>query len=270
MTAPTEKTLDYGLRYVIAYGLNSDGTPAATSTTAYEGLQAQGAVAFDLTVPDARKITGLGEDGVTQVAFLPPSESVEAALNVEASDVTLMAMLDGISVASTGEMSHIGIATDRQGYEPQIGMMLYQAARGLDTGATYWHTYIIPSAQVVRKPHSMNADKGTVVYQVAPNRVAAHLWGVPFSTSTDGFTAAQMIEGWSNYPQKIVAYLGDGTTTDFTFPTAHQAAQTAGITVVVDDVEQTSGVTVATDKVTFSSAPASGARIVVIYEYAGG
>ena len=270
MTAPTEKTLDFGLRYAVVYALNSDETPAATSTTAYEGLQVQGSVTFDLTVPDARKITGLGEDGVTQVAFLPPNDSVEATLNVEASDVTLMALLDDINVSSTGEMSHIGVATNRQGYEPQVGMLLYQAARGLDTGETYWHTYIIPSAQVVRKPHGMTADKGTVVYQIAPNRTTQHLWGTAFSVSADGFTSAQMIEGWSNYPQKIVAFLGDGTEKDFSFPASHQAVQTSGVAVIVDGVDQTSTVTVGTDKVTFASAPSAGARIVVLYEYAGG
>jgi len=269
MTAPTEKTLNYGLRFANVYELNASGTPKATSTTVYEGHQFRGSTAFELNVPDARKITGLGEDGVSQVVFLPPSEGVDGRLNVEAADPVLAAILDGTKVASVGEMSMIGLGTDKQGFEPQVALHLYQAARGLVTGKTYWHSFIIPSAQVVRKSGGMTADKAVTIYQIAPNRTTKHLWGVSFANGTEGYLSGQVIETWSNYPMRIASFLGDNTVVEFLFPVDTPAIQTTGIKVFVDGVSVSAGLTLATTKVTFGTAPAALARIDIIREIAG-
>lgn len=267
MSAPTEKTLNYGLRYASILALNANGSPAATDETYYEGIQVQGSTAFELNVPDSRKLTGLGEDGVTQVVYLPPSEAIDGKLNVEATDMTLMALLDSIKVRTEGEASLMGIGTNKQGFEPQVGMLLYQAARGLTTGAVYWHSYIIPSAQVIRKPHGMTADKGMTVYQIAPNRTTKHLWEQNFTEATDGFLAGQIIEAWSNNPLRITSFLADGIEDVFTFPANYPTVNTASIKVYVDGA--TAAVTAATTGVTFAVAPAANKRIVVLRDYAG-
>ena len=269
MTAPIERTLNYGLRFVSVFELNANGTPKASGVTPYEGLQIQGSTAFDLTLPDARKITGLGEDGVTQVVFLPPNDGATGKLHVEAADPNLAAMLDSTKVSSVGEISMLGIATDKQGFEPQVGLMLYQAARGLLTGAVYWHTYFIPSAQVVRKAGAMVADKAATEYQVAPNRTTKHLWGTSFSAAVEGFLSAQILEAWSNYPLRVAAFVADGTVVDFSFPTGTPAIQTTGIKVWKNGVEVTTGITKTTSKVTFTTAPTTGDTIVVLREVAG-
>ena len=270
MTAPTERTMNFGLRYAVAYELNANGTPKGTNAVAYEGHQFRGSTAFELNVPDSRKITGLGEDGITQIAFLAPLEGLDGRLSVEAADPALAALLDGTKVETVGEMSLVGIGTDRQGFEPNIGLMLYQAARGLVTGAVYWHTYFIPSAQVVRKPGGMNSDKSITNYQIAPNRVSKHLWGTPaFSLATQGFLSAQVAEAWSNYQLRIAAFLGDGTEDEFPFPADTPAVATGGIKVFVDDAPVTTGITLATTKVTFTVAPAANARIAILREIAG-
>ena len=269
MAAPTERTLNYGLRYACLYELNASGTPKATGTSAYEGLQFQGSTAFELSVPDARKLTGLGEDGITQVVFLPPTDGADGKLNVEAADPALAALLDGTRVASLGEISLVGIGTDKQGFEPQVGLMLYQAARGLTTGAVYWHTFFIPSAQVVRKSGGMNAEKAVTVYQVAPNRVSRHLWGAAFSNAVEGYLSGQVIEDWSNYPLRLASFLADGTAVDFSFPANWPAVQTAGIRVFRNGSEVLTGLTKLTGKVTFTSAPTTGDRLDILREIAG-
>ena len=269
MSAPTERTLNYGLRYASVFELNSSGTPKASGTSAYEGTQFQGSTAFELNVPDARKLTGLGEDGITQVVFLPPTDGADGKLNVEAADPTLAALLDGTKVASVGEISLVGIGTDRQGFEPQVGLMLYQAARGLQSGAIYWHTFFIPSAQVVRKSGGMSSDKAVTTYQVAPNRVSRHLWGPSFSNAVDGYLSGQVIEAWSNYPVRVAAFVADGTAVDFSFPVNTPAVQTSGIKVFRNDIEVTSGVTKALNKITFTTAPTAADRIVTLREVAG-
>lgn len=269
MTAPTERTLNYGLRYASVFELDANGYPKATGTTAYEGVQFKGSTAFELNIPDARKLTGLGEDGITQVVYLPPQEGADGRLNVEAADPTLAALLDGTKVLTVGEASAVGIATNKQGFEPRVGLLLYQAAKGLDTGKTYWHSFILPSAQVVRKSPGMSADKAVTQYQVAPNRVRKHLWGVQFSNAAEGFLEAQILEFWSNYPLRIASFLGDGSTTAFNFPTDYPAVSTDGIKVWKNGVEVTSGITKTVTGVTFTTAPANGDVIVVLREIAG-
>lgn len=269
MTAPTEKTLNVGLRYACVYKLNNDGLPAADSTTAYEGVQFRGSISFEINVPDARKITGMGEDGITQVVYLPPQEGVDGTLTVEASDPEIIALLDGVKIRTVGETSVIGVATDRQGFEPSVGMLLYQMAVGLDTGKQYWHSYVLPSARIKQKPNAMSGDKNATTYQIAPNRVTKHIWGESFGMTADGFLSGQMIRMWSNYPIRFTAFLGDGATTAFSFPVNYPSITTDGIKVWKNGTEVTSGITKSLTGITFTVAPASNDLIVVLREYAG-
>jgi hypothetical protein len=267
MTAPTEKTMNFGLRFASVFELNASGSPAASSATPYEGLQFKGSTAFELNIPDSRKITGLGEDGVTQVVYLPPNEAIDGKLNVEATDQTILALLDGTKIRTEGEATLMGLGTNRQGYEPQVALLLYQEAVGLETGKQYWHSYIIPSAKVVRKAHGMTSDKGVTVYQVAPNRTGKHLWEQAFTNTTEGFLSAQVIEAWSNNPLRVTTFLGDGVEDEFLFPTDFPVVDVASVKVYVNGVIATP--TVTTTKITFSSAPADEARIFVLRDYAG-
>ncbi|MCX6057740.1 MAG: hypothetical protein NTW69_06285 [Chloroflexi bacterium] len=269
MAAPTERTLNYGLRFASIFALNTNGTPAGTNATAYEGIQVAGSTAFELNVPDARKLSGLGEDGVTQVVYLPPNEGADGKLNVEAADPTLAALLDGTLVSSVGEMSIVGIGTDKQGFEPKVGMMLYQAARGLLTGSIYWHTFFIPSAQVIRKSPGMTSDKGVTTYQIAPNKTTKHLWGPSFANGTEGFLVAQILEAWSNNPYRVAGFKGTGAAVDFNFPTDYPAVQTSGIKVYKNGTVVSSGITLATTKVTFAVAPLITDEITILREVAG-
>ena len=269
MTAPTERTLNTGLRYACVFELNTDNTPKATGVTAYEGLQFQGSTAYDLNIPDARKLTGLGEDGITQVVFLPPTDGADGKLNTEGADPTLAALLDGTKIATLGEISLVGMATDQQGFEPQVGLMLYQLATGLVTGKQYWHTHFLPVAKAIRKGGGMGPDKSVTVYQIAPNRVSKHLWGVAFTKAIEGYLSTQIVEAWSNYPLRIAAFVADGTAVDFSFPVNSPAVSTAGIKVFENDVEVITGITKTTTKVTYTTAPTATHRIVILREVAG-
>jgi len=268
MAEPTEKTLNVGLRYVSVYELDANGYPKPTNQSAYEGHQFVGSTAFEINVPDSRKLTGLGEDGITQLVYLPPQESADGLLNVEAADPGLAALLDGTKSFSVGEATMVGVGTNRQGFEPKVAVWAYQEATGIDTGKTYWHTYIMPSAKVIRKPGQMTAEKSVTQYQVGPNRVKKHLWGVPFANATEGFLQGQFLEAWSNYPLRICSFLGNNSAVEFTFPANFPAISTDGIKVWVDNAEVTTGITKAVTGVTFGTAPAAGKVIIVLREVA--
>lgn len=272
MTAPNEPTLNFGLRYARVYALNESGTPAAISTTAYEGLQIKGSTAFELTVPEPRKITGLGEDSVTQIAYLPPIDGMSGTLTQEATDFDVAAYLDNTKVRTLGEAKIMGIATNRQGFEPQVGLLLYQAARGLITGSKYWHTYIIPSAQVIKMPGGMGADKSQTRYVIAPNVVSSHLWGETFTENADGYLTSQVVELWTNNPVILTSFVGNGTEDEFVFPVGTPSASSyaTSTAVFVDGVHVTTNITMAATKVTFAGGyePDNNARIAIFRELA--
>ncbi len=270
MTAPNEPTLNYGLRFARLYKLNASGTPAAENTTAYEGLQIKGSTAFELTVPEPRKITGNGEDGVTQVVYLPPLEGTSGTLTQEATDPDVAAFLDDTKVRTLGDATLMGGATNKQGFEPQVGMLLTQAARGLVSGKNYWHSYILPSAQVVKMPGGMTADKAATRHSIAPNVCSAHLWGETFTDTDDGYEQSQFVEVWTNYRPVVTSFLADGVEDEFLFPTGTPSAATYATSTVVfvDGVKQTAGVTITATKITFAVAPTAGKRIDVLRELA--
>jgi hypothetical protein len=271
MTAPNEPTMNFGLRFARVYELNASGTPAADNTTAYEGLQIKGSTAFDLTVPEPRKITGNGEDGVTQVAYLPPLEGTSGTLNQEATDPNVAAFLDSTKVRTLGDATLMGGATNKQGFEPQVALILSQAARGLDTGSQYWHSYILPSAQVVKMPGGMAGDKSVTRYAIAPNVCSNHLWGEAFTEADDGYTESQFTELWTNSRPVVTSFLADGTEDEFVFPaTLPSAASYATSTVVyVNGVKRTANVTITATKITFTvSIPTANSRIDIFRELA--
>lgn len=268
MAVPTEKIGMFGLRFANFFLLNSNGTPKATGVTAYEGIQAIGSVGLEVDQPDSERIDFNGEDGVTGSAFKGPKTAVSAKLSVEASDPALIAMLDGLKVFSVGEMSMIGAGTEKQGSEPQVGVQVYQAGKGLVTGKVYWHTYWFPSAQVVSKRDGMKDGKSTMIYNIAAMRTNYHLWGVQYTLAIEGFQASQFNEAWSNYPYRLSSFLADGTEDEYTFPTTTPAVQTTGMVVIKNGVLVPSGVTKAVDKVTFASVPTALDRIDVLREVA--
>jgi hypothetical protein len=271
MTAPTEPTLNYGLRFARLYALNTSGTPAAANTTPYEGLQIKGSTAFELTVPEPRKITGNGEDGVTQVVYLPPLEGTSGTLTQEATDPNVASFLDDTTVRTLGEATLMGGATNKQGFEPQVALILTQAARGLTTGKNYWHSYFLPSAQVVKMPGGMTADKANTRYSIAPNVVSAHLWGEPFVEGTDGYLSAQFVETWTNNRPVVTSFVGTGTEDEFTFPVATPSASTYATSTIVfvnGTKVPDADVTITATKITFDGGkePALNARVDVFRE----
>lgn len=266
MTASSGKQLGVGLRHAVIFELNSSGSPAATDTTAYEGNQIVGAQAYDLTIPDPRKITHVGDDRPLQVDYLPPNEAMSAELRAARDDFDVLAILSSTSQVTVGEAKVVGLATDQQGSEPQVGLLCYQQALD-DSGQRSWRWYLLPKATVYVHPKGMDENASEHRYMVSPAVVSAHMWETAFASGTEGFTQAQMLLGMSEYKPKIVAFLASTADTTFTLPSSYPAAATGKMVVWVDGTEQTSGVTKATDSIEFTTAPGNNKRVVVFYEH---
>jgi hypothetical protein len=259
--------LPVGMRYAVLFALNASGSPAATNTTAYEGLQIVGARAFDLTIPDSRKITHVGDDRPLAVDYLPPTEGVSAELRVARNDYDVYAALTGTTVITVGESKAIGISTSKQGFEPQVGLMLFQQALD-DDGTRHWRSFILPKATVYPHPNGMNDNPSEHRFLVSPAVVEKHLWEKAFAAATEGYTDAQLLEFMTRYKPKIVAFVTATATTSLSLPASYPAADTAKVAIWVDGVAQTAW-TVATDAISTGTAPGNNKRVVVFYETNG-
>lgn len=260
-----------GLRGVWVYALNASGYPNATSTSVYEGLQLTGARVLNLDDPEPRQIVHYGDDNVFALDSLSPTDAVTGELKVSKVNDTIDALFTGQASFTVGEAKLFGIGTNKRGSEAQVGMLVYRQSLDTDPdsstfGARRWELRILPRVRVVPIAGNFDDNAEEVSYKLFPALVTKHLWGASFSESTEGFVRAQVLRGMTEYPPRIVAWQGDGSTTTFNFPSDAQAATTDKIVVWVDGTEQTTGITKAVTGLTFTSAPSSGAMIVAFYE----
>ncbi len=82
MAETSGKGYPVGNRFACLFKLDANGYPAATSTTAYEGLIWDGPKAFTIQHPEPRDIDHLGRDSVVQSTSLAPLTSGKYELRV--------------------------------------------------------------------------------------------------------------------------------------------------------------------------------------------
>jgi hypothetical protein len=275
MSAPNGSTFPVGMKFVRVYALTSDGIPAASSTTVYEGLQIVGAKAYDLTIPDARRIAHTGDDRVLAQDILPRQEVSSGTLRTATNPHDVYAVMTSTTQATIGESSVIGYGTDKQGLEPSLGLLMYQQAKEYGTGLRVYRSYIMPSTQAIINPTGMSSDAPEFQFSLLPTAVDHHLWGVAFDANTEGYTEAEIVEAVTFNIPHVVSWKGDGTVTEFVFNSARQAVSTAKIHAMatvsatggtVTDV--TSTYTKGVGTITSSGTLEDGGYLVCFYEYA--
>jgi hypothetical protein len=270
MTAATGKQLPVGLRSAIIFALTAAGFPAGNDDIIpYEGVAFSGPKAFTLTIPEPRKITHTGGDRPLAVDYLPPTDAASGELRVADYRQDIHAILTGVASGSVGEAVETGHANSKQGFEPQVGLLLYQQSLDLATGARRWRSIIIPKALCIPQPGGFADSPQDVVYKIAPQVVTARLWGDTLVLGTDGYESAQFFEYMTENPPKIISFLGDGAEDEFSFPAGALAKAEAKVAVFKDGVAITgAAVTITTAKVTFTAAPALNSNVTIFYETA--
>ncbi len=266
MSAPSNKRSGVGFRNCVVFPLNAANLPAATGTTAYEGFQAAGAKTLTINDPAYRVITHIGDDRAMQIDQLPATNGATAQLHLGRLDDDLEAAFSGLKAFVVGEMNMLlaGV-TSQSGFEPTVGLLGYQQALD-ENGNRVWHSVMFPRCTVAKHESGFLDQPEDRLYDVVPALATAHIWGTAFATATEGAIQAQIVRAISQYKPALVAFLGDGATTDFLFPASRQAAATGKIKVWKNGTVVSAGLTLLTSKVTFSVAPALNDLVVVLYE----
>jgi hypothetical protein len=270
MTATSGKQLSAGLRHAVVFELDTNGYPAASGTGAYEGMMVNGPKAYTLTIPDVRKITHVGADRALALDFLPAIEATSGEIRAASQDIDLNAFLSGVKDFDVGETHAMMLGTDQQGYEPQVGLLLFQQSLDTSSKLRNWRLHIVPRARVVPVEPGMDENAAEARYSIAPSPSTKHLWGTALATGTEGATEAGIFVGQSEGKPCIVAFKGNNTDDDFLFP-ADKPSKAAGKIVIWKNGVK---LTITTDYTLTTlvgfhttAVPASGAMLVVYYEY---
>jgi len=275
MTATSGKQYAVGMRHARVYELNTYGVPEATEvSTPYEGYQVTAAKAFDLTIPDVRRITHTGDDRIQAQDVLPRLEATTGVLRAGRNDHDVYAILTGTKAFTSGEAAGIGYGTSQQGSEPSVGVLMYQQSKDAVSKVRRWRSYILPSTEAIINPASMNENAPEFEFNLIPDIATQHLWGIAFTAGTEGFTTAEIVEYMSEGIPHVAAWLGNAVATNFGFDSARLATSSDKVNKVttcatdgtVTDVTGT--VTKSVNGVVFAVAPADGVIVSCFYEYA--
>ncbi|MFH1555137.1 MAG: hypothetical protein ABII76_09780 [Pseudomonadota bacterium] len=257
----------------MVFALDSSGYPAATATTAYEGVQISGAKALTITDPEPRQIVHIGDDYVFQVDQLPPTEPISGEIRTGKINDTLDAIIGDDKSFTEGEAKLFGFGSNNRGDENQVALLGFRQA--LDTnqdGSTFgkrvWDARIFPKALVISREGGFEDAPEDRAYSIRPQFVQNHLWQTAFSATTEGFTRAQGLRMVTEYKPKIIAFKADGSEVTFVLPTAYPAQAAAKVVIWDNGTKQTTGYTATTTHVVFSSAPTSTDILVCLYEHA--
>jgi len=268
MTAITESVFPYGFASARAYPLvQSTGlVDAPDAVTMYTGLDILGNAELTINDPAPRTISGVSQNGISQIATLPPLEGMSLTLNAEAINDALTALFGGTKVVTQGEASMTGMGTNQKGNEPTVAFIAWKDCKGITTGNHYYVTYVFPKATVIENNQGMNNEKLPNVFTITPSRTGYDVQGQALAKATNGYNRSQGFRYVSENPLMLAAWVGDGTTDDFTFNTSYPGISVAKTRLVVDGaIVVPSSVSATT--LTVSAAPGDGKICIALYEY---
>lgn len=281
MTSITEEPFVYsGFQTGVIYELNANGRPNGTTLDPYTGIEVYAAKLYALTLPATRKIPHIGNDRLLKTQQFPSQEVASGEISVGAEDLELIAALSGSTILDIAGLQMLPHMSDLQGQEPNVGMILYQAALA-QSGPQRFHFHMITSTKAVVRLPGFGPDPIDLVYDIAPDPVDRYLWGAemaplndpsdPFSGVTDtGALEAGVWSGFGAGEPRIAAFVADGSESTFLFPENMQANDATNIAVFTAAgsvvTSYSSGYTGALTGVTFDSPPTVGDEVILLYQ----
>ena len=225
---PTGNFYAVGLKHARVYELNANGVPNASGTAPYTGYQITGAKAYELSIPDARRIAHVGDDRVLVQDVLPRTEVSSGTLRFASDNHTVYAALTGTNAVTVGESSMIGYGTDKQGTEPTIALLCYQQVKSA-TKARAYRAYHVPNTQALVNPNTMDENAAEFSASLLPSASGHYIWGTAFASGTEGFSEAEVLESITYDLPLVTSFKADGTQTVFNFATGFAPAGTTDI-----------------------------------------
>lgn len=279
MAAPTKKIFTVGLNAARIYRLDQDtGFIDPTNATAYDGLAVGGPTVFNYQPADPEVISHPGNNQVLQQDSLPSLEASSGTLEVSRTDMDTIVLLTNtkVNTALMTNVNSIGWRTNQQGTEPSVGFLTYAQGKTA-AGVRCWSTFAFSKTVITPKPKGQSREQQNHSYFVLPQFTTAHIVGVPYSVSDDGFTSTEVNEYQSNYRLHVAAWKTTAVESAYDFAASLKYTNNAGSGIVVtkNGVKMTYGVTADSvhyvadaDGITFGAALTNGDIVIAMYELA--
>lgn len=254
-------------------GFLTGGTPTAPSNGDTDGnpfVRLTGIKEASPTVgePETEVITGddtrLGEFDFDSIA------SRRFTADMAVFDLQQEATLLGTTVDTVGEMK-LGVMDIVDRAELTACLILQGRTKKHDVatrGLKAWSGIIIPAATIIPLGRQAFSERAGAVYRLSITpQVASHRpWGITLSEALGGTLGATYMPFTSDYPIHINVWSGSGVVVNF--KTKHRPISVIKTPVFVDRVQVgVDSVTPGTRTVALSSAPASGRRVISVYEF---
>lgn len=271
MTATSGIGYAAGLRGGRVFELNTAGRIKGNSSTMpYMGIPVVSGKVLNLTIPKQRRINHVNADRVAAADFLPPVEAASASINVGADNMVLDALLTGNKTRAVGEATSIGALTSVQGFEPLLGLWLYQEMLDAKSRLRRWRNILAPRAKLIPMDAGMADKEVDGTYDVLFTPSSVDLFGNTLTITADNETDEQYRRVMTEGLLGLAAWIGDGYADVFTFPIGYTPAiSVAKVAVYLNGTLQlvSTNYTVTPTGITMIDIPEVGDDILVKWEY---
>jgi hypothetical protein len=268
-----ERITSVSLSKVRVLALNEYGVPAATDTTEYAGIQWEGVLAMSLNLPERRRISNPGDDGILAHFDLPAQEGASGELRHGGLDMLGESLVSGVEIEEIGESRwlHNGTRVQRL---PQVCLIGSRPAKSYgsdEAGRLHNQHYVVHRATI--DPMGGEAADGASEERmsgVTIDVVTRLVFGRTLSDVVDGVTHADVSMVSTEHDLRIAAFLGDVATVAFGLTV--DAVDVDKITVYTFNPETGASVDVTAaldsltvDTITFAAAPED-LYVIAVYE----
>lgn len=223
-------------------------------------------------MPETNTVAVLGDDGVLGSFEFDSEQPTSFIINTGSWDLALAAALQRTEVESINGID-VGVVRPEFVSIPDVALLVQGVSKGVD-GKSQWHAFLYPRCTVrpLGRESFASREAATFRYQVTAQPVSRFPTGRALTTAANGTTLTTALELRTDNPLTMAAFTGDGVVTVFSGLLRKPASTTiTGSIVAVNGSHLTTGVGFDTvnNELEFATAPAAGARGVVIYGYVG-
>lgn len=253
--------------------LLGETTTAPTNGTLQAMLRLLGIQSAAAGLPESEDVNIPGDDETLGTITFAPDETPAFVANFGANDLDFNARIQQTAVETIGGMD-FGVLQPNDPGAPNGTLILQGKAVDKDAGTAgqaMWTGQIFPL--VTASPLGRESFEGRAagVYRVkfTAQKASKKPWGVTIADGDLGTDGASVIEFGLDHPLLMDRITGDGSTTEFTLTKALAATDHLAAFVNTQQMLQSGGVTgtVGSTTITFSSAPAAGAKVIVLYGF---
>lgn len=263
--------------------LDSAGYLAGTTGTVANGADAgmgrlNGVESVNLNVPEARAVVIPGDNGIKGTLLIQSNNAPEGAIVTTVADLTYETQAQSLSTDSIGNATTQLLGPQCPTFKPLCHIVNSPALDQTpgNVGAPGWHAYIFLKNQV--QPRSadniQNGNAFNFPHRIVATYADTAFWGDDLLTGYDSTTGLIIDMGWTAYPWTAHRFTGDNSTTSITLDET-PAGESANVVIVWNSgTKLTYGagagnyqVTASTKTVTYGTAPGTGVKSVILYQY---